>query len=343
MNIPAPLLPLFDDGFILSVTRPLMSGKEASVFLVETREGQCVAKVYKEAQNRSFRQRADYTEGRTVRNTRQQRAMAKGSKYGKSLMEAEWQQAEVSALYRLHAAKVRVPTPFHYSDNVLLMELITDAEQRPAPRLWDVTLRPEEAREIHEHLVRECVRILCAGMVHGDLSEYNILMAQDGPVIIDLPQATDAAHNRNSERLFLRDVKNLKNYLGRFAPSLRKTQYGREIWDLYESGQLEPDSKLTGRARRKNRQADTASVIAEIQAAAAEASDQPLSAYQLKKQKKAEAARKDNERAEQQALARARARAAQKSQPAASTETNDGGAGRKRRRRRRRRRGPKPE
>ena len=343
MNIPAPLLPLFDDGFILSVTRPLMSGKEASVFLVETREGQCVAKVYKEAQNRSFRQRADYTEGRTVRNTRQQRAMAKGSKYGKSLMEAEWQQAEVSALYRLHAAKVRVPTPFHYSDNVLLMELITDAEQRPAPRLWDVTLRPEEAREIHEHLVRECVRILCAGMVHGDLSEYNILMAQDGPVIIDLPQATDAAHNRNSERLFLRDVKNLKNYLGRFAPSLRKTQYGREIWDLYESGQLEPDSKLTGRARRKNRQADTASVIAEIQAAAAEASDQPLSAYQLKKQKKAEAARKDNERAEQQALARARARAAQKSQPAASTETNDGGTGRKRRRRRRRRRGPKPE
>lgn len=343
MNIPAPLLPLFDDGFILSVTRPLMSGKEASVFLVETREGQCVAKVYKEAQNRSFRQRADYTEGRTVRNTRQQRAMAKGSKYGKSLMEAEWQQAEVSALYRLHAAKVRVPTPFHYSDNVLLMELITDAEQRPAPRLWDVTLRPEEAREIHEHLVRECVRILCAGMVHGDLSEYNILMAQDGPVIIDLPQATDAAHNRNSERLFLRDVKNLKNYLGRFAPSLRKTQYGREIWDLYESGQLEPDSKLTGRARRKNRQADTASVIAEIQAAAAEASDQPLSAYQLKKQKKAEAARRDNERAEQQALARARARAAQKSQPAAATETSDGGAGRKRRRRRRRRRGPKPE
>lgn len=343
MNIPAPLLPLFDDGFILSVTRPLMSGKEASVFLVETREGQCVAKVYKEAQNRSFRQRADYTEGRTVRNTRQQRAMAKGSKYGKSLMEAEWQQAEVSALYRLHAAKVRVPTPFHYSDNVLLMELITDAEQRPAPRLWDVTLRPEEAREIHEHLVRECVRILCAGMVHGDLSEYNILMAQDGPVIIDLPQATDAAHNRNSERLFLRDVKNLKNYLGRFAPSLRKTQYGQEIWDLYESGQLEPDSKLTGRAKRKSRTADTASVIAEIQAAAAEASDQPLSAYQLKKQKKAEAARKDNERAEQQALARARARAEQKSKPAASTEANDGGAGRKRRRRRRRRRGPKPE
>ena len=191
MNIPPPLLPLFDDGFIVSVTRPLMSGKEASVFLVETREGQCVAKVYKEAQNRSFRQRADYVEGRRVRNTRQQRAMAKGSKYGKSLLEAEWQQAEVSALYRLHAANVRVPTPFHYSDNVLLMELITDANQRPAPRLWDVSLSRDEARRIHTHLVRECVRMLCAGMVHGDLSEYNILMAADGPVIIDLPQATD--------------------------------------------------------------------------------------------------------------------------------------------------------
>jgi RIO kinase 1 len=344
MNIPSSLLPLFDDGFIVSVTRPLMSGKEASVFLVETREGQCVAKVYKEAQNRSFRQRADYTEGRTVRNTRQQRAMAKGSKYGKSLLEAEWQQAEVSALYRLHAANVRVPTPFHYSDNVLLMELITDAEQRPAPRLWDVTLSPDEARGIHEHLVRECVRMLCAGMVHGDLSEYNILMSTDGPVIIDLPQATDAAHNRNSERLFLRDVKNLKNYLGRFAPSLRKTQYGREIWDLYESGDLEPDTKLTGRAQRKSRQADTASVIAEIQAAAAEASDKPLSAYQLKKQKKAEAARRDNERAEQQALARARARVAKPSSPSAPPAGNEEGGGQKRRRRRRRRRrGPKPD
>jgi len=347
MNIPPPLQPLFDDGFIVSVTRPLMSGKEASIFLVETREGQCVAKVYKEAQNRSFRQRADYTEGRTVRNTRQQRAMAKGSKYGKSLLEAEWQQAEVSALYRLHAANVRVPTPFHYSDNVLLMELITDSEQRPAPRLWDVKLSPDEARGIHKHLVRECVRMLCAGMVHGDLSEYNILMSKDGPVIIDLPQATDAAHNRNSERLFLRDIKNLKNYLGRFAPSLKRTQYGREIWDLYESGELEPDTKLTGRAQRKSRQADTASVIAEIKAAAAEASDKPLSAYQLKKQKKAEAARRDNERAEQQALARARARAEASKRSTPNGQADGHGEGgqqkRRRRRRRRRRRGPKTD
>jgi RIO kinase 1 len=309
MNVPAPLLPLFDDGFITAVTRPLMSGKEASVYLVETHEGQCVAKVYKEANNRSFRQRADYTEGRTVRNTRQQRAMSKGSKYGKSLIEAEWQQAEVSALYRLHAAGVRVPTPFHFSDNVLLMELITDEHQQPAPRLWDVTLSASAANTLHLHLVRQCVRILCAGMVHGDLSEYNILMAADGAVIIDLPQATDAANNRNSERLFLRDLQNLKNYLGRFSPSILKTQYGREIWALYEAGRLEPESKLTGRYNPSTRQADTASVIAEIQAAAAEASEQPMSAYQLKKLKKAEAAKADNERAEQAAIERALARA----------------------------------
>ena len=338
MNIPPPLQPLYDDGFILSVTRPLMSGKEASVFLVETRDGTCVAKVYKDAKNRSFRQRADYTEGRRVRNSRQQRAMTKGSKYGKALLEAEWQQAEVSALYRLHAAGVRVPTPFHYSNNVLLMELIADESGRPAPRMWDVQLRPDEARKLHEHLVRQCVKILCAGMVHGDLSEYNILMGASGAVIIDLPQATDAAHNRNSERLFLRDLKNIKNYLGRFAPSIRKTQYGREIWALYESGQLQPDSKLTGRFKGKGHQADTASVIAEIQAAAAEASHQPLSAYQIKKQKKAEAARTANAKAEQDAIERARARAEKAKQ---RSENNDqGGNQQRKRRRRRRRKGP---
>ena len=342
MNIPSPLLPLYDDGFILSVTRPLMSGKEASVFLVETRDGTCVAKVYKEAKNRSFRQRADYTEGRRVRNSRQQRAMAKGSKYGKALLEAEWQQAEVSALYRLHAAGVRVPTPYHYSDNVLLMELITDAQGQPAPRLWDVNLRPDEARKLHSHLVRQCVKILCAGMVHGDLSEYNILMTASGPVIIDLPQATDAAQNRNSERLFLRDVKNIKNYLGRFAPSLRKTQYGREIWALYESGQLKPDSELTGRFKGKSRKADTDSVIAEIQAAAAEASSQPLSAYQLKKQKKAEAARAENERAEKEAIEHARMRAEKAKNKAKNkaNQTTENGAPKRKRRRRRRHKGP---
>ena len=332
MNIPEPLWPLYDDGFILSVTRPLMSGKEASVFLVETRDGACVAKVYKDAKNRSFRQRADYTEGRTVRNTRQARAMAKGSKYGKALLEAEWQQAEVSALYRLHAAGVRVPSPYHYSDNVLLMELITDDAGNPAPRLWDVRLRPDEARTLHTYLVRQCVYMLCAGMVHGDLSEYNILMSGEGPVIIDLPQATDAAHNRNSERLFLRDLKNLKHYLGRFAPSLKKTQYGQEIWALYESGQLQPDSPLTGRFKQKRQRTDAESVIAEIQAAAAEAGEKPMSAYQRKKL--AKAAEQDKAQEEAIARARARAEAAKHKKPKSGDEA---GEQRPRRRRRRRR------
>ena len=335
MNVPAPLVPLYDNGVILEVIRPLMSGKEASVFIVETREGRCVAKVYKEANNRSFRQRAAYSEGRTVRNSRQARAMAKGSKYGKALLESEWQNAEVSALYRLHDAGVRVPTPHHFSDGVLIMELVRGEDGQPAPRLWDVRLSRDEARQIHAHLVRESVRMLCAGMVHGDLSEYNILMSPDGPVIIDLPQATDAAHNRNSERLFLRDLKNLKMYLGRFAPSLRKTQYGREIWGLYRDGQLTPDSPLTGRVKKRDRRADTQSVIAEIQAAAREASDRPLSAYQQKKQRKIAEAIAAAEKETERDAARAKKRAERDQSAGAESEE---GAPKKRRRRRRRRR-----
>lgn len=337
MHVPAPLTPLFDDGVILSVVRPLMSGKEASVFIVETREGRCVAKVYKEANNRSFRQRAAYSEGRTVRNTRQQRAMAKGSRYGKALLEAEWQNAEVKALYRLHDAGVRVPTPYHFSDNVLLMEMIVGPDDLPAPRLWDVRLTQNEATQLHTHLVRQTVWMLCAGMVHGDLSEYNILMAADGPVIIDLPQASDAAHNRNSERLFIRDVNNLKNYLGRFAPALKRTQFGREIWDLYRSGQLQPDSPLTGRSRKQRRQADTASVIAEIQAAAQEASDKPLSAYQQKRQRKIAEAQAEAERQAEREARRAKARA-DKAAQGGDNPPADGDAPKRRRRRRRRRR-----
>lgn len=343
MHIPEPLLPLFDDGIIQEVIRPLMSGKEASVFVVRARDQLCVAKVYKDAHHRSFRQRSAYSEGRTVRNTRQQRAMAKGSKYGKALLEAEWQNAEVDALYRLHDAGVRVPTPLHYSDNVLLMEMITDPQGNPAPRLWDVQMSAEEATKVHKHLIRQVVRILCAGMVHGDLSEYNILMSGDGPVIIDLPQTTDAAHNQNSERIFLRDVKNLKNYLGRFAPKLRSSQYGREIWNLYRRGQLHPESELTGRFQRKRNRVDTASVIAEIQASAAEASTRPLSAYQQKKQRKAEEAAAEAKRMEERE-ARAKEKAARRAEErAARGETeNTGGDPQKkrRRRRRRRRRGP---
>jgi len=286
MQIPSPLIPLFDDGIIQEVIRPLMSGKEAAVYLVRAQNQVCVAKVYKEANNRSFRQRSVYAEGRAVRNTRQRRAMAKGSKYGKSVLEAEWQNSEVSSLYRLHEAGVRVPIPYHFGENVLIMEMITSEDGNPAPRLWDVELSTAEALEVHSFLIRQVVRMLCAGLVHGDLSEYNILMSSDGPVIIDLPQATDAAHNQNSERIFLRDVKNVGMFLSRFASQLEETQYGPEIWDLYTKGQLHPDSVLTGRFKRDTRQADTAGVLAEIQASADDASSRPLSAYQEKRQRK---------------------------------------------------------
>ena len=286
MHVPPPLIPLFDDGLIQEVIRPLMSGKEASVYMVRAQNQVCVAKVYKEANNRSFRQRSAYAEGRAVRNTRQRRAMAKGSKYGKALLEAEWQNAEVSSLYRLHEAGVRVPTPYHFGENVLIMEMVTNEDGDPASRLWDVELSKAEALEVHSFLIRQIVRMLCAGLVHGDLSEYNILMSSDGPVIIDLPQATDAAHNQNSERIFLRDVKNLGMFLSRFASQLQKTQYGPEIWDLYTKGQLHPDSVLTGRFKRDTREADTAGVLAEIQASAEDARARPLSAYQEKRQRK---------------------------------------------------------
>lgn len=292
MNIPDPLLPLFDQGLVEEVVRPLMSGKEASVYLVRSRGILCVAKVYKEANNRTFRQRAEYAEGRQVRNTRQRRAMAKGSKYGKALQEEAWQNSEVQALYRLYEAGVRVPVPYHHAENVLLMELVKDAQGEPAPRLDDLDFDVEEALMMHELLIREVVNMLCAGLVHGDLSEYNILMDAEGPVIIDLPQTTDAAANQNSERLFLRDVSNLSRFLGRFAPSLLKTQYGPEIWDLYVKADLAPEVTLTGKFKSKKENVDANSVIDEIRAAEADAEeDRPMSAYQLKKLRKAEEAK----------------------------------------------------
>lgn len=291
MNIPPELYPLYEQGWLDDVIRPLMSGKEASVFLVISRGVRCVAKVYKDAQHRSFRQRASYTEGRQVRNSRQRRAMQKGTGYGKSLLEAEWQNAEVDALYRLYEANVRVPVPYHQAQNVLLMELVADADGEPAPRLYDFRLHASDALAVHQILIRDVVRMLCAGLVHGDLSEFNILIGADGPVIIDLPQATDAANNRNSERLFLRDVSHLANYLGRFAPELKKTRYGPEIWDLYSRAQLHPEVELTGRFVAKKSVVNTKQVLDEIEAAAEEARERPMSAYQQKKARQAEQAR----------------------------------------------------
>ncbi len=264
MKIPKRLAPLIDDGLIDAVIRQLMSGKEAMVFVVRCGSETRCAKVYKEAQKRSFRQAVDYTENRKTKNTRQARAMAKGSRFGRESQEAAWQSAEVDALYRLAAAGVRVPRPYNFLAGVLLMELVTDAEGNAAPRLNDVELTADIAAELHRRLIREVVRMLCGGVVHGDLSEFNILLAADGPVIIDLPQAVDAAGNNHAKRMLLRDVDNLRRFFGRHVPSLLATDYGHELWALYEAGGMTPDVELTGRFTHTQKPVDLEGVMAEI-------------------------------------------------------------------------------
>jgi RIO kinase 1 len=264
MKPPARLLSLIEEGLIDTVVRQLMSGKEAMVFVVRSGGHTLCAKVYKEATHRSFRQAVDYTENRKVKNSRQARAMAKGTRFGRESQEAAWQSAEVDALYRLAAAGVRVPKPHNFFDGVLLMELVADEGGDAAPRLNDVVFTAEQALAHHATLLNEVVRMLCAGVVHGDLSEFNILLAADGPVIIDLPQAVDAAGNNHASRMLLRDVANLRGFFGHFAPELLHTQYGPEIWDLYQRGALQPDTTLTGRYEHKAGAVDLGSVMREI-------------------------------------------------------------------------------
>ncbi len=270
MKPPRRLQSLIEEGLIDSVVRQLMSGKEAEVFVVRCGEEARCAKIYKEATQRSFRQAVDYTENRRVKNTRQARAMAKGTKFGRQAQEAAWQSAEVDALYRLAAAGVRVPKPFNFHDGVLLMELVVDAQGDAAPRLNDVVFTPAQAQIHHATLIAEVVRMLCAGVIHGDLSEFNILMAADGPVIIDLPQAVDAAGNNHAQRMLLRDVANLRDFFGKFAPPLLGTDYGPEIWSLYQAGLLAPDMVLSGHFERKAAPVDVGSVIREIDDARSE-------------------------------------------------------------------------
>ena len=267
MKAPKRLQSLIDEGLIDTVVRQLMSGKEAMVYVVRRGEETLCAKIYKEATQRSFRQAVDYTENRKVKNTRQARAMAKGTRFGRQAAEAAWQSAEVDALYRLAAAGVRVPKPHNFWDGVLLMELVTDADGDAAPRLNDVSFTPEEARAHHATLLKEVVRMLCAGVVHGDLSEFNILLAADGPVIIDLPQAIDAAGNNHAPRMLLRDVANLRDFFGQFAPELRPTQFGPELWQLYQGGLLDTETVLTGRFKQQRGTVDLSAVMREIDAA----------------------------------------------------------------------------
>ena len=270
MKAPPRLQSLVDEGLIDTVVRQLMSGKEAMVYVVRSGDETLCAKIYKEATQRSFRQAVDYTENRKVKNSRQARAMAKGTRFGRQAQEAAWQSAEVDALYRLAGAGVRVPKPHNFHDGVLLMELVSDEDGDAAPRLNDVDLTPEQARVHHATLLLEVVRMLCAGVVHGDLSEFNILLAFDGPVIIDLPQAVDAAGNNHAQRMLLRDVANLRDFFGRFAPELLQTHFGPEIWDLYQRGLLDPSVALTGRFVRKTRAVDVGHLLSEIDDARAE-------------------------------------------------------------------------
>ncbi|MCX7182605.1 MAG: serine protein kinase RIO [Nitrosospira sp.] len=246
MKIPGRIEPLVREGFVSEVIRQLMSGKEATVYVVRCGTEICCAKVYKEANKRSFRQSVNYTEGRKTKNSRRARAIEKGTSYGRKAQEEAWQNAEVDALYQLAAAGVRVPKPYNFYEGVLLMELITDNEGNAAPRLNDLILTAELSREYHHALIVEVIRMLCTGMVHGDLSEYNVLVDSKGVVIIDFPQVINAAANNQARDMLLRDVNNLAIYFGRFAPELLSTNYGMEMWSLYQSNKLHPDSLLTG-------------------------------------------------------------------------------------------------
>jgi RIO kinase 1 len=267
MKTPKRLQPLVTEGLVDEVLSQLMSGKEATVYIVRCGEEIRCAKVYKDAKQRSFRKSTSYQEGRKTKNSRQARAMEKGSRYGRQMQEEAWQSAEVDALYRLAAAGVRVPQPYICHEGVLLMDLVTDADGHPAPRLNDIELSPEQALEFHAGLLNQVVRMLCAGIIHGDLSEYNILVGSHGPVIIDLPQAVDAAGNSNAGPMMERDVGNLASYFGRFAPELAGSEYGKEIWRLYEAGNLTPESELTGRIEIEHRIADVDAVLEEVKLA----------------------------------------------------------------------------
>jgi RIO kinase 1 len=270
MKTPPRLQPLVEDGLVDEVVDRLMSGKEADVWVVRCGDELRCAKVYKDAAKRTFKKAATYTEGRRVRSGRRARAMERGSRFGRSERESLWQNAEIDALQRLAAAGVRVPRPYGVLDGVLLMELITGEDGDEAPRLGEITMDRDQALEDHAVMLGYVVSMLCAGLVHGDLSEFNVLVDAEGPVIIDLPQAVDAAANNNARDLFVRDVETITRYYAEFAPELRRMRYGEEIWALYESGDLHPEVTLTGAFEDPTDPADVDAVLAEIQAAIAE-------------------------------------------------------------------------
>jgi RIO kinase 1 len=271
VKTPKDLLPLFDDGVIDEVIRPLKSGKEATVYLVRSGAATRCAKVYRNLAQRSFQRRAQYQEGRKVRGSRQARAIARSTRFGRKQQEADWKNAEVDALYRLAAAGVRVPRPFGYFNDVLVMELIIDAAGDPAPRLGELALSAETARQYHAFLMQQIVLMLSVGLIHGDLSEFNVLVAADGPVIIDLPQVVNAAGNNAAFAMLERDVNNLRSTLGKFAPELLDTEFAHEIWALFEQGNLNADSVLSGIFVRTEAVANPKDVMSVIEDAREEA------------------------------------------------------------------------
>lgn len=266
MKTPKRIQPLIDEGLVDEVVRPLMSGKEAAVYIVRCGHRLRCAKVYKEASQRSFKKAVQYQEGRKVRSSRRARAMEKGSGFGRKQAEESWQHAEVDALYKLSDAGVRVPTPYGCFDGILLMELILNEDGDVAPRLNDIELSAEQARRDHKGMMQDILRMLSVGLVHGDLSEFNVLQAPEGPVIIDLPQVVDAAANNNAQWMLARDVNNITQYYAQFAPELANTQYAKEIWALFEAGNLNPDTELTGVFDEVEQAADVAGVLDEINA-----------------------------------------------------------------------------
>ena len=271
MKTPAALQPLIDDGVIDEVLRPLKSGKEATVYLVRSNGQTRCAKVYRDMGQRSFQKRAQYQEGRKVRGSRQARAMSKSTRFGRKEQEAAWKNAEVDALYQLAAAGVRVPKPYGYFNDVLIMELVTDEAGNPAPRLSEVELSSERAREYHDFLIRQIVRMLSIGLIHGDLSEFNVLIAPEGPVIIDFPQVVNAAGNNGALAMLERDVNNIRGTLGRFSPELLDTEFAREMWALFEQGELTAERQLTGIFVRDETAADADSVLSAVEDAREEA------------------------------------------------------------------------
>jgi len=271
MKTPAALQPLIDDGVIDAVIRSLKSGKEATVYLVRSGVHTRCAKVYRDMAQRSFQKRARYQEGRKVRGSRQARAMSKRTRFGRKEQEAAWKNVEVDALYKLEAAGVRVPKPYGYFKDTLIMELVTDTAGDPAPRLGEVDLSPETAREYHHFLIRQIVRMLSVGVIHGDLSGFNVLVGSEGPVIIDLPQAVNAAGNNGALAMLERDVNNIRGTLGRFAPELLETEFAQEMWALFEQGELSADSKLEGVFARDEAKPDPDSVLRAVEDAREEA------------------------------------------------------------------------